>query len=113
VNLLDIAEAKEQRDDGIRRVSEHAKEEFRFHAEAAIRRAAERHRELIVDSVWEEFPTEITTHDYRAMGPVMKWAQRQGWIVPTDRIRSSARVTCHANPRRIWLSTIYHGSACL
>ncbi len=109
MNLLDLAEAKAQRDDGIRRAADHAADTWRWHAEQAVLRAARKLPELTVDDVQLEMPIEITTHEGRAMGGVMLAAVKQGVLEKTDRYRPSAQPRCHSNPRRIWLSRVWEG----
>jgi hypothetical protein len=43
-------------------------------------------------------------HDPRALGPVMKMAQKKGYIRPTDEYRPSVRR--HATPLRVWQSCL-------
>jgi hypothetical protein len=51
----------------------------------------------------------VETHDYRALGPCMKSAQRLGYIEPTDRFRNTERASRHAAPIRLWASLIWTG----
>ena len=110
MNLLDLAEAKTQRDDGIRRAAEHAADSWRFHAEQAVLRAARKLPELTVDDVQLEMPVEITTHEGRAMGAVMLAAAKVGWIQPTDRFKPGNQPKSHRNPRRVWKSLVWSGA---
>jgi hypothetical protein len=113
VNLLDIAEATSNRDDGIRRASEHANSDWRWHAEQAVMRAARKLPELIADDVQLEIPVEVTTHEGRALGAVMLAAVKAGILEKTERFKASANPRCHRNPRRIWRSLVYQGAVCL
>lgn len=42
----------------------------------------------------------------RALGAVMRAAQANGWIRPTDEHKLSVRATCHRRPIRIWASDL-------
>jgi hypothetical protein len=46
-------------------------------------------------------------HDPRALGPMMKAAQKLGYIVPLEKYERSIRR--HATPLRVWSSAIYRG----
>ena len=59
---------------------------------------------LLADSEWSHLPIEP-----RAMGAIMREAQRRGWIVPTADWKASVRVVNHARPIRIWASLICTG----
>jgi len=66
-----------------------------------------RHRaEFIVDAIWQNFYGDASTRDKRAIGPLMRVAQREGWIAPTDKFRPSFITHHHATPRRVWESRI-------
>jgi hypothetical protein len=62
------------------------------------------------DQVWEGmelvFP-EVTTHEPRAMGPMMAKAAKMGLITKTDRVVDSERVECHARPVAVWKVTTF------
>ena len=72
----------------------------------AIHRTAKRRDTLIVDDIWAHFHSSETTKDLRAVGPLMRVAQREGWIVPTSEFRPSYVPSHHATPRRVWVSKI-------
>jgi len=48
----------------------------------------------------------VTTHDLRAMGPVMKRLQRDKVIEPTDQYRFTNKVTSHKRPMIVWRSLV-------
>jgi hypothetical protein len=52
-----------------------------------------------------------STHENRAMGPLMKRAFRAGICEPTDRFAAASRAACHRCPRRIWKSMLYDKTA--
>lgn len=57
--------------------------------------------DLVHDGMKEVFP-EITTHEPRALGPMMARAAKLGWITKTDQYEQSERPECHARPLRVW-----------
>ena len=92
------------RDRSIRQVDENAEPDWKDAAYDAVRETARRQPfGFIVDEVWKLIPDDVAPpHELRAMGAIMRRAQRDGLIVPTDDFKLSARVTAHRNPRRIW-----------
>ena len=103
---FDPIRSAQARDDAITRVGDNAHQAWKDVALEAVYQAARANRTFIVDEVWRYMPDDISTHDLRAMGPVMLKAIKAGWIVSTDEYTNSARVTAHQNPRRIWQSLI-------
>lgn len=97
--------ARSERDAALSRVEANTDEEWKRQARAAVERLARSTPEFISDAVWDtglEKP-----HEPRALGPIMRWAQAQGLIAPTDRLETSAQVASHAMPRRVWRSLVY------
>ena len=72
----------------------------------AIHATAKRRDKFIVDDIWPQFHSSETTGDLRAVGPLMRVAQREGWISPTGEFRPSYVPSHHATPRRVWESKI-------
>ena len=72
----------------------------------AIHATAKRRDKFIVDDIWPHFHSSETTKDLRAVGPLMRVAQREGWIVPTGEFRPSYVPSNHATPRRVWESKL-------
>lgn len=107
VQLTFDAEASaRQRDRAIRRVDRNAEPDWKEAAYlAVVETAAAEPNGFIVDDVWPRIsPGIIAPHELRAMGAVMRRAQRDGVIVPTTDYRLSSRVSAHRNPRRVWRS---------
>lgn len=105
---LDIFTAAFHRDQAVKQVERHADPEWLLAARRAVAELAHTRTEFISDDVWTliEKPSEA-----RALGPVMLWAQREGLIAPTDRVRQSAQPKCHAMPRRVWRSLAYRAAS--
>lgn len=111
MNQPSLLEMMEKQADAIQRSDEHADEAWKQEALEAVRRAAEANETLIVDAVWPYLNEgACATHDYRAMGPVMIRARREGYIAPTGDFRKS-HLRNHGTPRPVWRSLIYKGIA--
>lgn len=52
-----------------------------------------------------------TTHENRAMGPLMKYAARLGYWEPTQDFVESSQKVKHQRPMRVWHSLIYQGNS--
>jgi hypothetical protein len=64
----------------------------------------ERH-DFTTDDVWEwmnHLHPEMTTHEPRAMGAVMRRAAQMRLCAPTERYSKSMRPECHRRPIRVW-----------
>lgn len=93
------------RDHAIATVEAHANPEWIAYARWMVERVARANEFFISDAVWEAGLPKVS--ESRALGPVMLWAQREGFIVPTNTTRPSAQPGCHKMPRRVWHSSIY------
>jgi hypothetical protein len=107
--------AKKAKAEGMERVDNHADDEWkRVMAEMVIKTAREMHRFTTDDVVdrFNELPDPPTTHDKRAMGPVMMRAAKSGVCckAPVAPIMSR-RASLHASPRQVWDSLLYSGQA--
>jgi len=94
------------RDEGIRQVEGNANQEWISEMLFAVFSIAEKNESFTTDNVWDEMQGFTTTHDNRAMGAVMRKAQAEGWIEPTDRVIKSTRAVCHSRPIRVWRSKL-------
>lgn len=70
-----------------------------------------RTKTLTADDVWEmlEHPiiaATFSTHDPRALGPVMQEAVRNGWIAATDKVVKSKRRVNHGRKITVWRSLL-------
>lgn len=51
----------------------------------------------------------VTTHEHRALGPLMLELQRLGYCIATqDWVESTQKIN-HSRPMRVWYSLIYRG----
>lgn len=103
--LWDLFAAEQARDEGIQRAERNANDEWMDAAYQAVTACAYVACEFTADDVRRymemTFP-HVQTHEPRAMGAVMRRAQRDGIIVPTDRFQNSAFKTKHCSPTRVW-----------
>ena len=92
-------------DAAIARVDAAAQADWKAAALDAIRYLADRRSEFTTDAVWEVLARrhpEVTTHDNRAMGAVLRHARSEGLVEPTDAFHISVRPECHRCPKRVW-----------
>ena len=103
---FDAARSGQARDEAMVRVERNAHEEWKDAALEAVYQAALVNKKFIVDEVWRYMPSDVSTHELRAMGAVMQKAVKAGWITGTGEYRSSAKVTTHKGLRHVWKSLI-------
>ena len=73
----------------------------------AVRIVAERQTVFTTDDVWAAMETsQSKTHERRAMGAVMKAAQRAGIARGTGTWIASTRPVNHARPVHVWASLL-------
>lgn len=116
-------EARLSRDAAIAAVGTHASKTWLRMAVKAVKYVAERREYLTTDSVWYvlevRWRSEIVASpaERRAMGAVMREAQRLGYVelsgmtTLNSHIRrhvESIRATCHARPLTVWKSKIWN-----
>ena len=94
------------RDAAMAQIHDNTKVAWKEAALDAIHQTARLHSEFIVDDVWDYLETDEEIEDKRAIGPLMRVAQREGWIEPSGKFKPSRVVSHHATPRRIWKSRI-------
>lgn len=105
---LDGALADLSRTDALQRVDDHADPDWREVAYQCVIAVAKRCATFTTDGVIDELakhPT-VSTHEGRALGPVMMRAQRNSIIVSTDQFVNSEAVSRHRAPKRVWASLI-------
>lgn len=102
-------DGKQARDDAMSRARAHADPEFAATALGVVHDIASRQEYLTADDVWEGLDGRVSTHDNRALGPILDQAKVEGWIDPTDRHIPTRRADNHARPIRVWRSRLYQG----
>jgi hypothetical protein len=84
------------------RVASKASEEWKSYCLSLIKNIATLNQRFTSDLVMLAMTEK--PHDPRALGPLMKLAQKSGYIRPTNEYRPSVRR--HATPLRVWESLI-------
>ena len=104
-----IREGERLREQGIAQAEGGAPAVALWEAVAVVRLLALRHRTLTTDDVWKRLEAigALTLPEPRALGAVMRRAQRQGYVEPTEEWRLSVRPACHRRPLRIWRSLLW------
>ncbi len=87
--------------DALRRVEEHADDDWKAAAAVALEQLAATGREFTSDDVRDAIPAHITTHEMRALGPVMKAGIRDGLVTATG-WTTQGRAAAHGRPRRLY-----------
>ena len=104
---LDAHLAQVERERALLQVEQNAAPDWKTVALACVKRVAAGQREFTTDDVLELLRAEtVATHEMRALGPVMRRAADLGYIVATDRFITSASVSRHRAPTRVWSSQI-------
>lgn len=75
----------------------------------AVRKLAQGQEEFTADDVWKVVP-DWTVVEPRALGAVMRQAQRDGVCITTNRFVTSRRR--HGAPIRVWRSLLVVASTC-
>lgn len=93
-------------DEATARGTRHANPEWTKMALDAVYQVAKRMSEFTVNNVrWITDASPIKTHDRRAMGGIMRTAEKLGWVQRTSQsIRSK---TGHGSPLQVWNSRVY------
>lgn len=90
------------------RVDDHASDEWKEAACAAVRALAAAFPTITTDDVWRTVERDgVTTHEPRAMGAVMTRMARERVIVSTDSTIESIRPENHRRPVRVWRSLVF------
>lgn len=94
--------------EGMARAKRAADPIWTFCATIAVFHAARENKWLTIDSVHAGIPFWITTHELRALGPIMLDAARRGWIMKSSILPvNTERGSRHAAPVTVWRSLIY------
>ena len=91
------------RDTAMSAAERHADPEWLAAAAKAVRGCAAVYNEFTSDDVWSALALMgKSTHEPRALGPVMRAAVRDGICQPTGHYRPSVREACHARPVMVY-----------
>lgn len=91
--------------EAIARADAHADPKWKEEARSAIDWACAFYHHFTTDQVWEFLDQrDISCHEPRALGALIRQAQAQGKIVATGEYRKSERSECHGRPVMVWRS---------
>lgn len=100
--------AEQVRERAIDAVGQAADEAWRNAALQAVQDVATNMVEFTTDDVFEMLTAlPVQTHEARAMGAVMRLAQRLEWCQVTERFVKSRRVSRHRAPIQVWRSNLH------
>lgn len=105
-HMFDAALATVVRDEAIARVEDNAEPDWVLEALRAIYRICQTRDTFTTDRVWAILDSRSIPgpHEPKALGAVIRTAQRRGWCRPTPEYTQSVRVECHRRPLRVWQS---------
>jgi hypothetical protein len=109
VSVFDPVAAKAARDDAMYRVDRAASAAWKAYVTELIVEIARTMTEFTTDDV-EMLRLRRrgpSTHEPRALGPLMRAAARAGVCAPTGIVRASVQVSNHNRPMQVWRSLIY------
>jgi len=100
---MSVQQGYELRDKALARVEANAPKKWMEKAERELLQLLQNRVFISTDELWKvlDAPPEP-----RAMGAVMRKAQKNGWIRPSDQYKPSNRPKCHGRPVRIWINTL-------
>lgn len=102
--------------DGMKRAEKHANPLWKAAAMRCIHQKAKEKKFFTTDDVHLLLDKEeAKTHNLSALGPMMKNAQKEGWIEKVERVGGggkvrSKRVVSHGVYRPVWRSLIYENA---
>lgn len=105
------AGGRDGRDEGMARADAAANRLWKIGMWQCIVDVANKQAELTADDVFRLAAKRKVraTHENRAFGPLMKRAEREGYIEITQRFTNSERTSKHLNPIRVWRSLVHDG----
>jgi len=106
-------EGEEGKSVGMARAINHANPAWVLAASKAVVAAAREKRTLTTDDVVTRIDANTTTHELRALGPVMRRAAIDGVIEKALQlpIKCATRPSNHRRPLTVWKSLIFNGKA--
>jgi hypothetical protein len=104
-DLFDWDAARRARESAMGRADDHADADWKDAALDAVHAAALAHQTLTSEHVLPLIDRRFTTHDLRALGPVLVRAAKLGWIENTGSYVKSARR--HMSPLTLWRSRVF------
>jgi len=96
------------RDEAETRVERNADPYIKRLAIQALQELAYEQAVVTSDDVWLRI--QVRPHEPRMLGPIMKSAEKKGWIRYTERTVLSVLEQNHRRPIRVWLSLLYRAA---
>lgn len=97
--------------EGMARAINHANPDWAREAYLALFKTAHHFEFFTSDLVVKIIPDTVNTHEWRAMGPIMRAGQTMGWIEKANILAiPSDRNTLHRSPLTVWHSLIHRRS---
>ncbi len=66
---------------------------------------------LTSEDVLAAMPSDVETHDRRALGPLMRRLARDGYCTATGEYRNSGKVKNHHRPQAVWESLTFDSNS--
>lgn len=113
-DIFNAEASKNSRDEAMGRADEHANAEWKENMRVCILDTASCKQIVTSDDISflaQERKQWNGTHELRALGPLMKTAERNGWIRNTGRTVPSVRKNVNRNYITVWESLIFKGAA--
>jgi hypothetical protein len=109
-----VEEGIRLREEGIARAQGGAPAVALWEAVALVKRLAETRPSFTTDALHLRLEAlydggAMTFPEPRAMGAVMKIAQKEGYVRPSPRHELSKRPACHRRAVRVWISRVWPG----
>jgi len=107
--LFDPRQGEANKQDGLYIVSVHASLFWTDTAIEAVHRAALSCPTFTADDIWARIPPDIRTRNNKAMGPILRYAVKQGWCAKAEHIPwvLCKRASRNRAPMQVWQSLIY------
>lgn len=102
---MEQKELFDEPDHSINKAYLHADSEWKDVAFRAVEWLAKTHSRFTTDDIhkaMEKYYPNVTTHEPRALGAIMRQARAAGIIVPTNEHIPSQREAAHKRPIRVW-----------
>jgi hypothetical protein len=96
---------------GMNRAERGANPKWKLAAAIAVADAAKQLPKLTTDDVLTFIDPNVCTHEMRALGPVMRNAAKDGWIVQAYELpkKCATRPSNHRRPLTVWKSLVFKG----
>lgn len=103
---IELHDATAAKNHAIAEVWDHAADEWKETAKAALKAVCLACDEFTTDELDE---LRKTAKEPRALGGLMKEGERRGWCIPTDKYQSSKSARNHRRAIRVWRSLLFRG----